>query len=93
MHSLPWVPHRYVGECNTPRRHVTALGSTHERDGRIRWSSTTADGEPAFSRDRYLTIAAWHEHDRGGHFPAAAEPRLLAERLRESLRPFRYPTD
>jgi len=119
----------------------------------IRWSSTTADGEPAFSRDlllstltlywatrtaassllpywayrhapsaalpaddpapvptaidifggeivpfpkpprqlaeRYFTIAAWHEHDRGGYFPAAAEPRLLAERLRETLPPFR----
>jgi pimeloyl-ACP methyl ester carboxylesterase len=27
--------------------------------------------------------------DRGGHFPAAAEPRLLAERLRDTLRPFR----
>jgi pimeloyl-ACP methyl ester carboxylesterase len=121
----------------------------------IRWSSTTADGEPAFSRDlllstltlywatrtatssllpywahrhapsaalpaddpspvptaidifggeivpfpkpprelaeRYYTIAAWHEHDRGGHFPAAAEPRLLAQRLRDTLRPFRRP--
>jgi pimeloyl-ACP methyl ester carboxylesterase len=121
----------------------------------IRWSSTTAAGEPAFSRDlllstltlywatrtaassllpywafrhapsaalpaddpapgptaidifggeivpfpkpprelaeRYFTVAAWHEHDRGGHFPAAAEPRLLAERLRETLRPFREP--
>ncbi len=121
----------------------------------IRWSSTTADGEPAFSRDlllstltlywatrtaassllpywayrhapsaelpaddpapvptaidvfggelvpfpkpprelaeRYFTIAAWGEHDRGGHFPAAAEPQLLAERLRDTLRPFRQP--
>ena len=118
-----------------------------------RWSGTTADGQPAFSRDlmlstltlywatrtaassllpywahrhapsaalpaddpapvptaidvfggevvpfpkpprdlaeRYFTLAAWREHDRGGHFPAAAEPRLLAERLRETLRPLR----
>jgi pimeloyl-ACP methyl ester carboxylesterase len=121
----------------------------------IRWSSTNAEGEPAFSRDlllstltlywvtrtaassllpywayrhvpsaalpaddpapvptavdifggevvsfpkpprdlaeRYFTVAAWREHDRGGHFPAVAEPRLLAERLREALRPFRQP--
>ena len=121
----------------------------------IRWSSTTADGEPAFSRDlllatltlywatstagssllpywayrhapsaalpaddpapvpaaidvfggeivpfpkpprelaeRFFTIAAWQEHDRGGHFPAAAEPRLLADRLRETFRPARKP--
>lgn len=121
----------------------------------VRWSSTTADGAPGFSRDlllstltlywatrtaassllpywayrharsaelpaddpapvptaidifggelvpfpkpprelaeRYFAIAAWREHDRGGHFPAAAEPRLLAERLRDTLRPFRQP--
>jgi pimeloyl-ACP methyl ester carboxylesterase len=37
--------------------------------------------------ERYFTIAAWGEHDRGGHFPAAAEPRLLAERLRATLLP------
>lgn len=30
IHSLD--THRYIGECNTPRRHLTALGSTHERD-------------------------------------------------------------
>jgi pimeloyl-ACP methyl ester carboxylesterase len=121
----------------------------------IRWSSTTASGEPAFGRDlllstltlywatrtgassllpywayrhapsaalpaddpapvptaidifggevvpfpkpprelaeRYFSVTTWREHDRGGHFPAAAEPRLLAERLRETLRPFRRP--
>jgi pimeloyl-ACP methyl ester carboxylesterase len=37
--------------------------------------------------ERYFTISDWREHDRGGHFPAAAEPRLLADRLHESLRP------
>lgn len=121
----------------------------------IAWSSTTAAGEPAFSRDlllstltlywatgtagssllpywahqhvpaaalpaddpppvptaidifggelvpfpkpprelaeRYFSVAAWAEHGRGGHFPAAGEPQLLAERLRETLRPFRQP--
>lgn len=36
--------------------------------------------------ERYFTISAWQEHDRGGHFPAAAEPRLLADRLCETLR-------
>jgi hypothetical protein len=39
--------------------------------------------------ERYFTIASWDEHDRGGHFPAVAEPSLLAQRLRETLRPFR----
>jgi pimeloyl-ACP methyl ester carboxylesterase len=41
--------------------------------------------------ERYFTIAAWDEHDRGGHVPAVAEPSLLAQRLRETLRPFRPP--
>jgi len=39
--------------------------------------------------ERYFTISSWDEHDRGGHFPAVAEPSLLARRLRETLRPFR----
>jgi pimeloyl-ACP methyl ester carboxylesterase len=37
---------------------------------------------------RYFTVSAWSEHDRGGHFPAAAEPRLLADRLQDTLLPF-----
>jgi pimeloyl-ACP methyl ester carboxylesterase len=41
--------------------------------------------------ERYFTIAHWHEHDRGGHFPAVAEPELLAQRLRECFRPCRGP--
>ena len=41
--------------------------------------------------ERYFTIASWDEHDRGGHFPAVAEPSLLAQRLRDTLRPFRPP--
>ena len=118
-----------------------------------RWSSTTADGQPAFGRDqllstltlywttrtaassllpywaywhaqdsalpaddpgpvpvaidifggelvpfpkpprelaeRYFNVSHWAEHDRGGHFPAMAEPQLLADRLREVFRPCR----
>ncbi|HEV2452551.1 MAG TPA: epoxide hydrolase [Streptosporangiaceae bacterium] len=39
--------------------------------------------------ERYFRVAAWAEHDRGGHFPAVAEPRLLAERLRAVFSPHR----
>ena len=39
--------------------------------------------------ERYYAIASWGEHERGGHFPAIAEPELLAERLRATFRPFR----
>jgi pimeloyl-ACP methyl ester carboxylesterase len=35
--------------------------------------------------ERYFNVAGWAEHDRGGHFPAVAEPQLLAGRLRETL--------
>jgi pimeloyl-ACP methyl ester carboxylesterase len=38
---------------------------------------------------RYFTISHWLEHDRGGHFPAVAEPGLLAGILRDVLRPLR----
>jgi pimeloyl-ACP methyl ester carboxylesterase len=38
---------------------------------------------------RYFNLTAWAEYDRGGHFPAVAEPRLLAETLREVFRPLR----
>jgi pimeloyl-ACP methyl ester carboxylesterase len=38
---------------------------------------------------RYYTLTNWAEHPIGGHFPAVAEPRLLAETLREVLRPAR----
>jgi pimeloyl-ACP methyl ester carboxylesterase len=37
--------------------------------------------------ERYFALSGWQEHDRGGHFPAAAEPRLLADRLHATLRP------
>jgi pimeloyl-ACP methyl ester carboxylesterase len=39
--------------------------------------------------ERFVNVSAWQEHDRGGHFPAAAEPELLARTLREVFRPFR----
>jgi len=39
--------------------------------------------------ERYFNVSHWAEHDRGGHFPAMAEPQLLADRLREVFRPCR----
>ena len=35
--------------------------------------------------ERYFTLSAWTEHDTGGHFPAVAEPELLARTLRQVL--------
>lgn len=39
--------------------------------------------------ERYFNVVNWTEHDRGGHFPALAEPRLLAQCLRSAFRPYR----
>jgi hypothetical protein len=39
--------------------------------------------------DRYFNVTSWAEHDRGGHFPAAAEPELFVESLRGAFRPYR----
>jgi len=35
---------------------------------------------------RYFNLVRWAEHDRGGHFPAVAEPELLVDVLRDSFR-------
>jgi pimeloyl-ACP methyl ester carboxylesterase len=66
------------------RAHPEAVAAIH--------SATPFPRSPRELAERYFTITAWREHDRGGHFPAAAEPTLLAERLRDTLRPFRQPS-
>ena len=43
--------------------------------------------------ERYFTVTTWIEHDRGGHFPAVAEPELFARTLREVFRPLRPDRD
>jgi pimeloyl-ACP methyl ester carboxylesterase len=35
---------------------------------------------------RYFNLVRWAEHDRGGHFPAVAEPELLVDVLRATFR-------
>ena len=40
---------------------------------------------------RYYTLASWAEHPIGGHFPAVAEPELLARTLRDAFRGARVP--
>jgi pimeloyl-ACP methyl ester carboxylesterase len=38
--------------------------------------------------ERYFNVVRWAEHGRGGHFPAVAEPQLLAERLRAAFKSY-----
>jgi pimeloyl-ACP methyl ester carboxylesterase len=39
--------------------------------------------------ERYFNVVHWAEHASGGHFPAVAEPQLLAGRLRAAFQPYR----
>jgi hypothetical protein len=43
--------------------------------------------------ERYYTLTRWAEHPVGGHFPAVAEPGLLAETLRDAFRDARLTRD
>jgi pimeloyl-ACP methyl ester carboxylesterase len=44
---------------------------------------------PRALAERYFTVSAWREYECGGHFPAVAEPALLAQILRDTFRPLR----
>jgi pimeloyl-ACP methyl ester carboxylesterase len=39
--------------------------------------------------ERYFNITDWSEHLAGGHFPAVAEPEILADVIRQFFRPLR----
>jgi pimeloyl-ACP methyl ester carboxylesterase len=38
--------------------------------------------------ERYFNVVNWAEHNSGGHFPAVAEPHLLAQCLHRAFRPY-----
>jgi pimeloyl-ACP methyl ester carboxylesterase len=38
--------------------------------------------------ERFFNVVNWAEHDKGGHFPAVAEPHLLAQCLRRAFGPY-----
>ena len=40
--------------------------------------------------ERFYSVGEWREHDRGGHFPALAEPALLAADLRKAFVTLRH---
>jgi pimeloyl-ACP methyl ester carboxylesterase len=46
---------------------------------------------PRALAERYYTVTGWAEHAVGGHFPAVAEPQLLAQTLRYAFRDARHP--
>jgi pimeloyl-ACP methyl ester carboxylesterase len=38
--------------------------------------------------ERYFNVVNWAEHDSGGHFPAVAEPHLLAQCIHRAFLPY-----
>ena len=64
--------------------HAKGHGHTHRHGGGPAHSHPLTAGQEAHVRGR-----RWAEHDRGGHFPAVAEPDLLAETLRAVFRSMR----
>jgi pimeloyl-ACP methyl ester carboxylesterase len=77
-------------------RHTPASGLTAGQPAPVPAAISIFGGErvpfpkpPRALAERYFNVTAWAEHDRGGHFPAVAEPRLLAETLRDVFRPLR----
>jgi pimeloyl-ACP methyl ester carboxylesterase len=77
-------------------RHAPASGLPADDPGPVPAAIDVFGGEivpfpkpPRELAERYFNVSHWAEHDRGGHFPAVAEPRLFAERLREVFRPCR----
>jgi hypothetical protein len=39
--------------------------------------------------ERFYNVTDWDEHPVGGHFPAVAEPEILANVIRRFFRPLR----
>jgi pimeloyl-ACP methyl ester carboxylesterase len=47
---------------------------------------------PSAWAERFFNVQRWTEMPRGGHFAALEEPELLAQDMRDFLRPYRLPT-
>ena len=77
-------------------RHNPGSGLIADRDEPTPTAISVFGGEvvpfaklPRDLASRFFNVSHWFEHERGGHFPAVAEPALLAETLREVFRPIR----
>lgn len=71
-------------------RHDAAGALPVDDPSPVRTAVSTFGGErvpfprpPKALAERYFTVSRWREYDSGGHFPAVAEPELLARILRE----------
>lgn len=77
-------------------RHSSTAALPADDPSRVPTTITVFGGErvpfpkpPRELAERYVHLAGWSTYDRGGHFPAVAEPELLASLLRDTFRPLR----
>ena len=84
---LPYWAHRHLPGAALPAEDVSPVPTSISIFGGERVPFPKPSRELA---ERYYTVTAWAEHPTGGHFPAVAEPELLARSLRDAFRPMRY---
>jgi pimeloyl-ACP methyl ester carboxylesterase len=83
---LPYWAHRHLRGAALPPHDVSPVPTAVSIFGGERIPFPKPPRELA---ERYFNVTAWTEHPTGGHFPAVAEPELLAHSLREAFRTIR----
>lgn len=83
---LPYWAHRHIPGAALPPQDVSPVPTVISIFGGERVPFPKPPRELA---ERYYNVTAWAEHPIGGHFPAVAEPELLARSLRDALRAMR----
>jgi pimeloyl-ACP methyl ester carboxylesterase len=84
---LPYWAHRHVAGAALPAADVSPVPTAISIFGGERVPFPKPPRELAA---RYYNVTSWAEHPTGGHFPAVAEPELLARSLRDAFRPMRH---
>jgi hypothetical protein len=83
---LPYWAHRHLAGAALPTGDVSPVPTAISIFGGERVPFPKPPRELA---ERYYNVTSWAEHPTGGHFPAVAEPELLAQSLRDAFRPMR----
>jgi pimeloyl-ACP methyl ester carboxylesterase len=86
---LPYWAHRHIPGAAIPAGDVSPVPTAISIFGGERIPFPKPPKELA---DRYYNVTSWAEYPTGGHFPAVAEPELIARALRDAFRPMRHPS-
>ena len=84
---LPYWAHRHLGGGALPDGDVSPVPTAISIFAGER---VPFPKPPRQLAERYYNVTSWAEHPTGGHFPAVAEPELLARTLRDAFRPMRH---